>query len=132
MDSPYRRRRPGLIRNLWIYRNLVAVAFSMGILLWFVVINSTPLAVHFPFGLGTVNSTSGLLILVSALFGSLLTVAGLGVIALIRRLKSGASAAELDDGADLLDDRPPSDYAATTPEGFPDTKWRGGQEGRGT
>ena len=30
MSTPYRRRKPSLIRNLWVYRYVIAIAFVLG------------------------------------------------------------------------------------------------------
>lgn len=118
MNSPYRRRRPNLIRNLWVYRYLVAAAFALGVLLWFILSNRDPVQVRLPFGLGLYDSVSGVVILFSALAGSGLTFLALGTLSLIRRLKSAGSEADEEDNRRLLDDRPPSDYASKTSEGF--------------
>ena len=99
----------------------------LGVLLWFVVINSAPVQVAFPFGMGSLSSTSGLIILLSAMAGSALTMLALGVIYALRRLKAGPGTAEEEKEAAVLDDDlPPSDYAAKTPEGFDDAPWSRG------
>ena len=74
MSSPYKRRRPSLIRNFWVYRWMVAAAVVLGLLLGFVFINSAPVTVYFPFGLGQISSTAGVVVLLGALAGSVLTV----------------------------------------------------------
>lgn len=128
MTSPYRRRKPSLIRNLWIYRHLVAIAFVLGVLLWFVVINGESVQVSFPFGLGTLSSSAGILILLSAMAGAVLTMLALGVLVALRRLKAGAGTADVEKEAGVFDDDlPPSDYAANAPEGFDDAPWTGGR-----
>lgn len=118
MGTPYRRRRPSIVRNLWVYRHLVAVAFLLGVLLWFVLSNRDPVRVWLPFKLGSYESSSGVVILVSALAGSVVTFLALGTISLTRRLKSGPAAVDGEDGEVFLDDRPPSDYASKASEGF--------------
>lgn len=121
MSSPYyKRRRRSLVRNLWIYRRLVALAVVLGLMLWFVLKNSESVNIAFPFGLGTFRSTSGLVILLSAMVGSVATALSMTVILAIRRAR-----ADRDDppGPDALkppndDDLPPPNYAAKTGEGL--------------
>lgn len=126
MSTPYKRRKPSLIRNLWIYRHLIAIAFVIGVLLWFVVINNATVEVAFPFGMGSLTSSTGIIILLSAMVGSVLTMMALGVIYALRRLKAGVEMAELEKGSPVLDDDlPPSDYASKTPEGFDPSPWSG-------
>lgn len=130
MSTPY-KRRPSPLRTLWTYRHLFAAAFVLGVLLWFVVINSASVAIAFPFGLGKLESTSGLLILLSAAVGAL--VGGLGVALgfTLHRLKSRPGDAEEGDESILRDDRPPSDYASKAPEGFDPTRWSAPPDRRG-
>ena len=60
MASPYKRRRKrSLIRNLWVYRRLVALAVVVGLLLWFVLTNNERVTIAFPFRLGSFQSTTG-------------------------------------------------------------------------
>lgn len=125
---PYRRRKPSLIRNFWVYRRLVLSAAILGLILWFVVINSTPVTIFFPFGLGQLASTSGMVILLSALFGSVATGLVFTLVLALRRAASGAPASEPekagpDERVELVDDLPPPDYASKTPEGFPPSNW---------
>ena len=124
MTSPYKRRKPSLIRNLWVYRHLIVVAFALGVLLWFVVINNVEVQVFFPFGLGSLTSSTGIIILLGALFGSLLTLLALGFLYALRRLKAGHRPADQErEAGHLDDDLPPSDYAAKSPEGLDDAPW---------
>jgi uncharacterized integral membrane protein len=119
--SPYKRRRPSLIRNFWVYRRLVALAVVLGVLLWFMLINNTEVTVSFPFHLATVQSTVGTVILISALVGSLVTGLSMTIIRAWRGYR-GAASRPVDGeppAPDLPDDRPPPDYAARTTEGFP-------------
>jgi uncharacterized integral membrane protein len=118
--SPYKRRRPSLIRNFWVYRRLIALAFVMGVLLWFMLINNTEVTVSFPFNIATVQSTVGTIILISALVGSIVTALSMTLLRAWRSYRDG-SARSTDDQtpvAESLDDRPPPDYAAKTTEGF--------------
>lgn len=120
--SPYRRRKPSLLRNVWIYRRLILLAMILGVLLWFMVINNTAVTVVFPFNLASIESTTGLVILISALVGSLATALIMTLIRAIRgyREPRKVDAPDLDEVANLPDDRPPPDYASKTNEGFPD------------
>jgi uncharacterized integral membrane protein len=119
MTSPYKRRRPSLIRNFWVYRRLVLLAVVLGVLLWFMWINSTPVTVVFPFKLATITSTTGTVILLSALGGSLMTALVMTVIRALHARRAGGDVADEMDGPTYPDDRPPTDYAAKTTEGFP-------------
>jgi uncharacterized integral membrane protein len=110
------------VRNFWIYRRLIALAFVLGLILWFIWANDAPVTVAFPFGLGTLKSTTGLVILLSALLGSIVTALAMTVFFTLRRAQ-GASKSDDDEAAPLPDDRPPSDYAAKTPEGFSESRW---------
>lgn len=124
MSSPYKRRRPSLIRNFWVYRWMVAAAVVLGLLLGFVFINSAPVTVYFPFGLGQISSTAGVVVLLGALAGSVLTFL-VGTVVLALRHYKGAAARPSDEpvASSLPEERPPSDYAAKTTEGFSDAPW---------
>jgi uncharacterized integral membrane protein len=120
MGSPYKRRRRSLIRNLWVYRRLVALAVVVGLLLWFVLTNNERVTIAFPFRLGNFQSTTGLVILLSALVGSFLTALTLTLLWALRRGRP-----DLDDPEEVKapraridDDLPPSDYAAKTGDGL--------------
>jgi uncharacterized integral membrane protein len=118
--SPYKRRKRSLIRNLWVYRRLVALAVVVGLLLWFVLTNNERVTIAFPFRLGSFQSTTGLVILLSALVGSFLTAATLTLFWAIRRARPDLD--EPDEGkaprASDIDDLPPPDYAAKTGDGL--------------
>jgi uncharacterized integral membrane protein len=128
--SPYKRRRPHLLLNLWVYRRLVVLALVLGLMLWFIVINNTAVTVYFPFGLGQISSTSGIIILLGALAGSIVTGLAMTLVLAIRRTQAGRDRELAPKGkgglADEIDDRPPPDYAARTPEGFSDAPWTRG------
>jgi uncharacterized integral membrane protein len=125
MASPYKRRKPSLIRNFWVYRRVVALAAVLGLILWFVMINNAAVDVYFPFGLGKMSSTSGLMMLLGVGAGSVVTALIFTVFLAIRGLRRDPGARTDGDGHDVIDDeRPPSDYAARTEEGFPDAPWR--------
>ena len=117
MGSPY-RRRPSLIRTFWLYRYLIAAAVVLGLLLWFIWSNDAPVTVYFPFRLGQLGSTAGVVILLSALAGSLVTILMIGLIVAVRRIRRPAAPGVDETTPALPEDRPPSDYAAKTPEGF--------------
>jgi uncharacterized integral membrane protein len=128
--SPYKGRRPSLVRNFWVYRRLIGLAFALGLMLWFIWANDATVRVAFPFGLGVWTSTTGLVILLSALFGSVLTALAMTIVYTWRRLQSGSAKPEEVGGTPLADDRPPTDYAAKTTEGFAESPWSSGPEGR--
>lgn len=125
MTSPYKRRRPALLRNAWVYRQLIAAAVTLGVMLWFILINNTTVSVAFPFGLGKIESTLGLLILLSAAAGSLFTVLVGGIVLATRKFRrpGGRTTDDDLDPSAIPDDRPPTDYAAKTTEGFSGTPW---------
>ena len=127
--SPYKRRKHSLLRNLWVYRKLVLAAIVLGLILWFTKTNSTQVLVYFPFGIGSVSSTTGMIILAStlagAMVGSLVTAVVISVKIAGRRglyddeemVKPAASGSRLDD------DLPPADYAVKTPDGLSPPRW---------
>ena len=123
MSISYKRRRPSIVRNFWVYRRLIALAVVLGLILWFVWANNTPVTVAFPFGLGKLSSTTGILILLSALVGSLATALTFTVIIAFRRIQGPGAKAEDDDLSTLPDDRPPADYAAKASEEAPKDQW---------
>ncbi len=117
MSSPYRRRRPSILHNFWVYRRLVLVALVLGLLLWFIWANNEKVTVAFPFRLGQVTSSVGVIILASALVGSVATLLVTTLYGAIRARRASRSADTLDKGR-LDDDLPPPDYAAKTGEGL--------------
>jgi uncharacterized integral membrane protein len=121
--SPYKGRRPSLVRNFWIYRRLVALACALGLMLWFIWANDATVKVAFPFGLGVWTSTTGLVILLSALCGSVVTALAITLVYAWKRLRGGTARPEEEAVKSLEDDRPPADYAAKTTEGFPESRW---------
>lgn len=123
MAYQYKRRRPSIIRNFWVYRRLIGTAILMGLMLWFIWANDGAVTVAFPFRLGTYESTVGVIILLSALFGSLVTVLGMTVFYALRRMRGGAGANEPADNRRFDDDRPPPDYAAKTEDGIRHSEW---------
>jgi uncharacterized integral membrane protein len=121
--SPYKGRRPSIVRKFWIYRRLVALACALGLMLWFIWANDAIVTIAFPFGLGVRRSTTGLVVLLSALFGSVVTALAITVFFTLRRVR-GASG-KSDDEVDTrpAEDRPPADYAVKTTEGFSEAHW---------
>ncbi len=93
MAYEYKRRRPSIIRNFWVYRRLIGTAVVLGVMLWFIMVNHEQVTVHFPFGFGTLTSTSGIVMLLSALVGSVATILVTTVILAIRRMRRGQSPA---------------------------------------
>ena len=53
MAYQYKRRRPSIVRNFWVYRRLIGSAVLLGLMLWFIWANDAAVTVAFPFGLGT-------------------------------------------------------------------------------
>src|SRR3954469_7519076 len=126
MAYQYRRRRPSILRNLWVYRRLIGSAILLGLTLWFIWANDTAVTVAFPFRLGSLNSRLGVVILLSALVGSLLTFLVMTFLFTMRRIRGphGASSTVEPRAATGLDeDRPPPDYAAKTTDGFSNPPW---------
>ncbi len=123
MAYQYKRRKPSMIRNFWVYRRLVGLAVVLGLMLWFIWANNAPATVAFPFGLGKFESTIGLVILLSSLVGAVATALVLTLIYAVR-LRQPSGSREVPGGApELAEERPPSDYASKTTEGFPDSHW---------
>ena len=123
MTSPYKRRRPSLVRNIWVYRWLFLLAFVLGMLLWFIVDNNTAVTVRFPFRLGEISSRLGVVLLLACLASSALTVVAMLLILAIRHHRgTGAGAGGVESGGND-EDRPPADYAAKAKDGFPDPPW---------
>jgi uncharacterized integral membrane protein len=107
MASPYKRRKPSLVRNFWIYRRLVGLALVLGLLLWFIWANDAKVVVSFPFGLGKLESKSGLVILLSALVGSVATALIMTIAYAWNRVHSSNPKHPGDDDlSSLPDDRP--------------------------
>ncbi|GAC1449576.1 MAG: hypothetical protein NVSMB9_33510 [Isosphaeraceae bacterium] len=123
MAIPYKRRRPSLVRNFWIYRRLVGLAMVLGLILWFIWANRDPVRVAFPFGLGQLNSTLGLVILLSALVGSVATALTATLLYTWRRVQTSGTRSTDDESDALHDDRPPLDYAAKASEIPPERNW---------
>jgi uncharacterized integral membrane protein len=123
MAYQYRRRRPSILLNFWVYRRLIGLAVLLGLMLWFVWANDAAVTVAFPFRLGHLNSSLGVVILSSAVVGSLLTILVMTVVTATRRLRSGTTAPAAEAHDDLAEDRPPPDYAAKTTDGFPGARW---------
>ncbi len=123
MAYQYKRRRPSIIRNFWVYRRLIFTAILLGLMLWFIWANDAQVTVAFPFGLGKLTSTTGIVILLSALVGSVMTILATTVFFAVRRLRSGAAPQDPHHPSDPSPDRPPADYAAKTTEGFPNAHW---------
>jgi uncharacterized integral membrane protein len=123
MPYQYKRRRPSIIRNIWVYRRLIFTAILLGLMLWFIWANDATVTVRFPFGLGEYTSRTGIVILLSALVGSVLTILATTVVFALRRLKTAPPPQDPQNPADLAGDRPPPDYAAKTTEGFPNAHW---------
>jgi uncharacterized integral membrane protein len=129
MPYEYKRRRPSIIRNFWLYRHLIGTAVLLGLMLWFIWANNAQVTVAFPFGLGALTSTTGVVILLSAMVGSVATILVTTVVIAVRRvrrtqsLQDQPSSHEQPKPTSLPADRPPRDYAAKTTEGFSNATW---------
>jgi uncharacterized integral membrane protein len=123
MAYEYKRRRPSILRNLWVYRRLILAAILLGVMLWFIMANSAPATVEFPFGLGKLNSSVGVVSLMSALVGSVVTVLVTTLVLAVRRMRGTQTSPEPPNQPNPGDDRPPPDYAAKTADGFPNAHW---------
>jgi uncharacterized integral membrane protein len=123
MAYQYRRRRPSIIRNFWVYRRLIGSAVLVGLMLWFIWANGAPVRVSLPFRLGGFDSTVGVIILLSALCGSVATILVMTVFFALRRIRGPHDPSDPHEAKPLAEDRPPSDYAAKTGEGFPNSGW---------
>jgi uncharacterized integral membrane protein len=123
MAYQYKRLKPSLIRNFWVYRRLIGAAVLLGLMLWFIWANDAQVTVAFPFGLGKLTSRIGVVILLSALVGSLTTILVTTIIHAVRRIRSVPSPNDRPNPSGLSADEPPPDYAAKTTEGFSNARW---------
>jgi uncharacterized integral membrane protein len=123
MAYQYKRRRPSIVRNFWVYRRLIGSAVLLGLMLWFIWANDAAVTVAFPFRLGRLNSTLGVVILLSAVLGSLLTILVMTVVMAAKKIRGGQGALTGEAHEDQPEDRPPPDYAAKTTDGFPGARW---------
>jgi uncharacterized integral membrane protein len=123
MAYPYKRRRPSIVRNFWVYRRLVGLAMVLGLMLWFIWANNDPVTVSFPFRFGRLTSTTGLVILLSALVGSAATALTMTLVFALRQVQNPNPRSADHDESGLPEDRPPADYAAKASEGPPDEHW---------
>jgi uncharacterized integral membrane protein len=125
MAYQYKRRRPSILRNFWVYRRLVGVAVLLGLMLWFIWANNAPVTVSFPFGLGAASSSLGIVVLLSAMVGSIATILLMTVIYAVRKIRSsqGEGGEISSTSPELGEDRPPADYASKTTEGFSNAPW---------
>ena len=123
MPYEYKRRKPSIIRNLWVYRRLIGTAVLLGLMLWFIWENDEKVTVAFPFGLGKLASTTGVVILLSALVGSLATILVTTVFFAIRRIRNPQNPHDPPSPTETASDLPPPDYAAKTTDGFPNAHW---------
>ena len=120
------KRRASIFRNLWVYRRLIGSAILLGLMLWFIWANDAPVTVAFPFRLGHLNSSLGVVILLSAVFGALIAILVMTVIATGRKFRNRQDSPDPLLDKNLEDDRPPADYAAKTTEGFSGARWSSG------
>jgi uncharacterized integral membrane protein len=105
-----------MLRNLWIYRRLVMLAGVLGIALYFVATNREPVKVTFPF-LGRIDSTSGIVMLVSAALGA---AAGWLVMTFRHAIRRGRMAEQATTTKPANDElRRGTEPEAKKPEGLP-------------
>jgi uncharacterized integral membrane protein len=123
MPYEYKRRRPSIIRNFWVYRRLIGTAILLGLMLWFISANHDQVTVAFPFGLGKLTSTTGIVILLSAMVGSVATILVTTVIFAIRRMRRTQTPQDPPMTTEVAPERPPADYAAKTTDGFSNAHW---------
>jgi uncharacterized integral membrane protein len=123
MAYQYKRRRPSIIRNFWVYRRLIGAAVLLGLMLWFIWANNQQVTVAFPFGLGKLTSSLGIVMLLTALVSSVATVLVTTLVLALRRLRTAQAPQDQANPNELIDDRPPPGYAAKTTEGFPNAHW---------
>ncbi len=117
------KRRTSIIRNFWVYRRLIGTAMLLGLMLWFIWANNERVTVAFPFGLGNLTSTVGVVILLSALVGSLVTILLTTLFFAIRRIRAPQTPHDASRPIDRTHERPPADYASKTAEGFSNAHW---------
>ena len=123
MAGPYKRRKSSsFIRNVWVYRWLIVSAFVLGTLLWFMVVNGQQVPVYLPFGLGHPTASIGLIILGSSTAGAVLGGLLTFLVMTLRRYRA-IDRENVPETQDLPDERPPTDYASKTTEGFSDAPW---------
>jgi uncharacterized integral membrane protein len=123
MPYQYKRRRPSILRNFWVYRRLIGAAVLLGLMLWFIWANDQQVTVAFPFGLGKLTSTLGIVMLLTALVSSVATILVTTLVIALRRLRTAQAPHDQSNPNDLIEDRPPPGYAAKTTEGFPNAHW---------
>ncbi len=123
MPYEYKRRRPSIIRNFWVYRRLIGTAFLLGIILSFIWVNPEQVTVRFPLGMGKLTSTTGIVILMSALVGAVAAILVTTVFLAIRRIRKPQTPQDPPRSTEVAPDRPPADYAAKTTEGFSNARW---------
>jgi uncharacterized integral membrane protein len=123
MAYQYKRLKPSIIRNFWVYRRLIAAAVLLGLMLWFIWANDAQVTVAFPFGLGKLTSTTGVVILLSALVGSLATMLVMTIVFALRRVRNAQALHDRSNQSELTSEQPPPDYAAKTTEGFSNAPW---------
>ncbi len=92
-------------------------------MLWFIWANDAKVTVAFPFGLGSLTSTTGIVILLSATVGSVVTILATTVVFALRRLRNTPAPQDPPNPSEPPPDLPPPGYAAKTTEGFPNAHW---------
>jgi uncharacterized integral membrane protein len=111
-----------LLQTLWISRRIVGAALLVGTLLWFIVTNNQGVTVHLPFGLGHPSASVGIVVLVSAIIGSIATVLIMTLVWAWRRYRHSPKSSR-ESLQKIPDERPPANYATGATEGFSDASW---------
>jgi hypothetical protein len=102
---------------------LIGTSVLLGLMLWFIWANDEQVTVAFPFGLGKLTSTLGIVMLLTALVSSVATVLVTTLVIALRRLRSPQALHDQPNPNELSDDRPPPGYASKTTEGFSNAPW---------
>ena len=111
-DSARRHRASNPLRSLWMSRKLIAAAVVLGVLLWFILINNQQVTLYFPFGFGKAQASIGIVVLLSALAGSLITGLLTAFFWAWRRYRPGnRPPGEAPPPGDLPEEQPPVDLA---------------------
>ena len=125
MPSPYKRRRPSLVKNFWVYRRLIVMAMVLGLLLWFIWVNNAARDGLVPLQAGEPDEHDGPGDLAErAWSGRSRRRLTMTMVLALRRRRGGAGGRDDDEDRPpaIPEDRPPPDYAAKATEGFPDAR----------
>ena len=124
MPYEYKRRRPSIIRNFWVYRRLIGTAVLLGLMLWFIMVNHEQVTVALSVRPGQVDQHER-------------NCHALECLGRLGRRRFWSRPSSLPSGGcgarkirkipprttDVDAERPPADYAAKTTEGFSNAHW---------